>query len=74
MSAAPSRRAGPRAFPVTARGPLSGSGVRVALALIAAAVIDHALVSREPGTAAVDHLAGGLVPVLAACALAAEPA
>ncbi len=70
MRTAPSRRAGPRASPVTARGPLVVPGFRVAVAVIAVAVIDHAFVSREPGTAAGDHLASGLVPVLAAAALA----
>jgi hypothetical protein len=43
---------------------------RLPLAVIAVAVIDHAFVSREPGTTASEHLSSGLVPVLAALALA----
>ena len=63
-TAMPGARRGVRA------GAPRGRGLRVALAVIAVAVVDHAFVSREPGTAAGDHLAGGLVPVLAAVALA----
>ncbi len=43
---------------------------RVALAVIAVAVLDHAFVGREPGTSAADHLSSGLVPVAIAGALA----
>jgi hypothetical protein len=43
---------------------------RLPLAVIAVAVVDHAFVSREPGTAVSDHIAGGLVPAFAALVLA----
>jgi dienelactone hydrolase len=43
---------------------------RIAMALLAIAVLDDAFVHREPGTAAADHLFSGLVPVGVAAALA----
>ena len=36
---------------------------RIALAVIAIAVLDDAFVHREPGTSVFDHVAGGLIPV-----------
>ena len=42
------------------------TAVRISLAVIAGAVLDHAFAGREPGTAATDHLRSGLVPVLIA--------
>ncbi len=44
--------------------------VRTALTVIAVAVVDHAFVVREPGTAARDHLLSGLVPAGIAAVLA----
>jgi hypothetical protein len=46
---------------------------RLPLAVIAVAVLDHAFAGREPGTAATDQLASGLMPVVAALALACQP-
>jgi phosphate/sulfate permease len=43
---------------------------RIPLALITVAVLDHAFVSREPGTTTAGHLRSGLVPALVALALA----
>jgi len=43
---------------------------RVALAVIAVAVVDDAFAHREPGTAAADHLISGLVPLAVAGVLA----
>ena len=36
---------------------------RIALGVIAIAVLDDAFVHREPGTSVADHVAGGLIPV-----------
>jgi hypothetical protein len=44
--------------------------VRIALGLVAVAVLDDAFVHREPGTAMSDHLASGLVPGAVAVLLA----
>jgi uncharacterized protein len=44
---------------------------RLALAVIALAVLDDAFVHREPGTSIAGHLASGLVPAALALALAA---
>jgi uncharacterized protein len=44
--------------------------VRLALAVIAAAVLDDAFVHREPATSLGDHLAAGLIPIAVAGALA----
>jgi dienelactone hydrolase len=43
---------------------------RIAMALIAIAVLDDTFVHREPGTAATDHLLSGFVPIGVAAALA----
>src|SRR5690349_6315909 len=40
--------------------------VRIALGLIAVAVLDDAFAPPDPGTSVIDHLAGGLVPVVLA--------
>jgi dienelactone hydrolase len=59
----------PLVRPRRVRGPLV---VRAALALVALHVADDAFIHPEPGTAAADHIASGLIPValLAALALA----
>src|SRR3954452_679968 len=44
--------------------------VRIAVGVIAVAVLDDAFVHREPGTSIGDHLASGLIPTAAAIALA----
>ena len=54
----------------TERRAASAVAFRVPLAVIAAAVLDHAFVTREPGTRATDHLSSGLAPALIALALA----
>lgn len=52
------------------RAPMSDTRLfRVALALVALAVVDDAFLHPEPGTAAADHLISGGVPVAVAIAL-----
>ncbi len=53
----------------TAQRDASALAFRIPLAVIAVAVFDHAFVSREPGTTAMDHVSSGLAPVLAALVL-----
>jgi hypothetical protein len=43
---------------------------RATLVVVALAVLDDAFVHREPGTSMLDHLAGGIVPAVAAVGLA----
>ena len=53
-----------------ARRGASALAFRIPLAVIAVAVLDHAFVSREPGTKTIDHVSSGLAPVLVALVLA----
>ena len=65
------RSVGRMALAVTSRASRRETlSFRVALAVIAVAVIDDALAHREPGTSAADHLVSGLVPLAVAGVLA----
>ena len=60
--------------PANAGRPVAGRretrAFRVAMAVIAVALIDDAFVHPEPGTSAGDHLASGFVPLAIAAVLA----
>jgi hypothetical protein len=57
--------------PAASLAPRETAVARIALALVALAVIDDAFLHREPGTSVTDHLASGLLPAALAIALAA---